>query len=73
MSTGELIFIIVLGWFVMGFLTCLMRAHISHVDGFEAGSVTLVFWFWPIWFVWVLPTWLHEHIIGRKTEKTNWE
>lgn len=72
MATGELIVVIVFSWLVMGFLTCLMRAKISHVDDFSTAATTLVFWLWPWWFVWVFPAWLHEHAIGRKTSGMDW-
>ncbi len=60
-------FIVVLSYLVMGFLTCWMRRYISCVTDFSVFMVAVVFWFWPCWFVWVLPAWLHEHVIGRKT------
>lgn len=61
---------VIIGYLVMGLLTCEMRSHISHVHDYETFTVTLVFWLWPVWFVWVLPVWLHEHAIGRITSKT---
>ena len=73
MPVTDLAFVLVFSHLFMGFVTCWMRVNISHVSNFEAGVVALVFWLWPVWFLWVFPTWIHEHIVAQKTDKTNWE